>query len=894
MASYTDRIFKVLSMSPTPTEAIHRSDYRPPNYFVPEVLLEFRLDEECTRVRSEIKVTRNPNVEGTPDLVLEGKNLTLIAVHVEGRTLVASDYALTATSLTIPGVPESFTVVIETELSPAANKSGEGLYISDGAFCTQMEAEGFRTVTFFPDRPDVMSSYTTRIVAKKAKYPVLLSNGNKIESGDSENGFHFVTWHDPFVKPCYLFALVAGDLARVSDSFVTRSGRTVQLEIYVEHGNEGKCGHAMQSLKQSMKWDEDVFGLEYDLDLFMIVAVSSFNMGAMENKGLNIFNSQLVLADPQSATDLDYERIQSVIAHEYFHNWTGNRVTVRDWFQLTLKEGLTVFRDQEFSADMNSRALKRIMDVRLLRERQFSEDAGPNAHPIRPESYIEINNFYTPTVYEKGAEVIRMIHTLIGEERFRAGISKYFELYDGQAVCVEDFIDAMAIVSLRDFSQFMRWYTQAKTPVCYVSTQYDAGAKVLALTIEQHCVPSAECSEKHPFHLPFSIGLVSPKGVDLSLRLEGENTAEAKTTRVLELRERREVFSFCDIEEGAVPSLLRNFSAPVIVEYEYTAEQLQFLIQHDSNLFSRFEAVQRLVLSTLRAMTEECSRGREPTADTAIVAAFGRFFTDVTIDCAFAAETLTLPSDSLILSTRATVDYDAASKATETFKQAVASQYFEEICARYDELSNGGPYEFAPGAVGARALRNVCLSYLASLQGDSVALLALQQMRATTNMTDEEEALKVLCHFSGEISEEGIALFASKWRRDSLVMNKWFGAQASSRSPTTLSRIQRLEKDPSFDKTNPNKLRALFRRFTRNGPRFHDASGSGYRFIADKIIEIDTFNPQIAAGFAKEFNEFGRLDEKRRALAYGELQRVLVVNGLSADVLEIVSKTVNA
>lgn len=876
-------------------KVIHLKEYKKPPYLISEIDLYFDLYETLTRVRSRMKVIRNPEVpsRGEP-LVLNGERLKLIGVKLNGQILSESEYALTDSHLTIPGVPEVFELEIQNEIHPAENKALEGLYVSGSIFCTQNEPEGFRKITYFIDRPDIMARYTTTITADRKKYPLLLSNGNPVDKGDREEGRHFVKWQDPFPKPSYLFALVAGDLGAVEDTFVTRSGRSIVLKIYVDKGNEYKCGHAMASLKRAMKWDEDTFGLECDLDIYMIVAVDAFNFGAMENKGLNIFNSQYVLADPATATDLNYDGIESVIGHEYFHNWTGNRVTCRDWFQITLKEGLTVFRDQEFSSDMGSRPVKRIGDVRILRDSQFVEDGGPNAHPIRPASYIQVNNFYTVTVYNKGSEVIRMIETLIGRESFKKGITKYFELYDGKAVTTEDFLYAMEQASGFDLEPLKSWYDQAGTPICRITEKYDEMKKEYELTIEQLPPQTVKKTEPRPFYFPLSVGLLDQEGRDLPLHVHGHVIKGEGETRVLVISKPRQSFTFKQISSRPIPSLLRNFSAPVKIEFDYSEEDLAFLLAHDTDPFNRYDAGQKLAEACLRDMIEMVQQKKKPIPSESFLNAFGKLLSDEKLDPAFVAESVILPSLTALTEPMEVCDFEAAFSAREALVKAIASRHqsrFEEL---YGKFHSEGPYTLDAAAVGKRSLKNAALRYLSVLDTPETKALLQRQFELAANMTDEITALELMCQSDSREKEKALSAFREKWQGNPLVMNKWFAAQAGSKASGTLASVRKLEKDPLFDARNPNKIRALFGVFGQNLPRFHEASGAGYAYLAQKILEIDGYNPSAAAKLSSVFKKYPRLSGKMRGLMGTELSRILAVPHLSRDVYEIISKTLDS
>ncbi len=876
-------------MQETTPKNVYLTDYCPPDYLIPEVELHFDIREDVTRVRSKLGIERNPAASpDAPPLVLTGENMELVSLRLDDHVLSDTAYSLTDEHLTIDDVPRAFLLEVETAIDPQSNTALEGLYKSGDIYCTQNEPEGFRKITYFLDRPDVMSIYTTTIEADRCAMPILLSNGNEIECGDFPDGRHYVKWHDPFPKPTYLFAVVAGDLAMVEDRFITCSGREITIRIFVDKGNEDRCPHAVASLKKAMKWDEDTFGLEYDLDLFMIVAVDSFNFGAMENKGLNIFNSQCVLAKPETATDMDFQRIEGIIAHEYFHNWTGNRVTCRDWFQLTLKEGLTVFRDQEFSADVTSRPVKRIQDVIRLRESQFVEDGGPTAHPIKPVSYIEINNFYTNTVYQKGAEIIRMIQTFIDRDAFRRGIERYFELYDGQAVTTEDFIGVMEDVSDTEFAQFQNWYRQAGTPICRVASEFHADSHTYHLTVSQQGAPTSEYPADEPFHFPLKIGLLDRDGNDIPLRLTGDN--DAVTTKTLHIRRRQETFVFENVAHKPVPSLLRDFSAPVKLDYRYEVDELTFLLAHDSNEFNRYEAGQRLATVELERGIADFQENRAFDWNGDILDACGRLLTDPGLDAAFVAMALVLPSVTTLVERMAVCDYDAAFTARKSMAAALAERHEETLCDLHERLRDDGEYRIDPGTIGRRSLRNAALGYLMRLERDAYFQIASQQCRTGRNMTDEMAALNMLCQWDRPDSRESVDAFYAKWRENSLVMNKWFAVQAGSRLENVLDRVRDLEADAVFDGTNPNKLRALYGTFAGNVVRFHEAAGSGYRFIADKVVAINSFNPSAAASLVLAFKKYARLDDGRKELMKAELERILDTEGLAKDVYEIVSK----
>ena len=869
--------------------AIRLEDYTPPPFLVEAVDLRFELDPDDTRVRARLQVRRNPAAATTTGLVLDGQDLETLSVKLNGEPLGEDRYHLQERQLIIPDMPVAAEVEIETRIRPSANTALEGLYVSSGMFCTQCEAEGFRRITWFPDRPDVMARFTTTLVADKERYPVLLSNGNCVEHEELDDGRHRVRWEDPFPKPSYLFALVAGDLVCREDSFTTRSGRDVTLRMYVEPANRDKCEHALASLKQAMRWDEERFGREYDLDVFMIVAVNDFNMGAMENKGLNIFNSACVLASPDTATDADYYNIQSIIGHEYFHNWSGNRVTCRDWFQLSLKEGFTVFRDQEFSADLNSRPVKRISDVNVLRTHQFAQDASPMAHPVRPDSYIEISNFYTVTVYNKGAEVVRMLHTLLGEAGFRKGTDLYFERHDGQAVTTDDFVRAMEDANGVDLAQFRRWYDQAGTPVIGVREDFHDG--VYTLTLSQSCPPTPGQPDKLPFHIPLDTALLDSSGRPLPLQLEGES-APGATHRVLELKASEQRFRFTGLSARPVLSLNRGFSAPVRIDQARSDAELAFLLAHDPDPFNRWDAGQNLALSVMRRLVDDCRAGRALALDDDIVAAFGALLDDTGLDRALVAQALTLPSESYLADQFERVDVDAIHRVREFVRRTLADRLYDAFLRHYRESRDDAAYQFDAGSMARRSLKNLCLGYLMETGREEAVRLCLAQFDAAHNMTDSLAALTVLAQYDLPEREDRLQRFYRRWQHDPLVVDKWFAIQAGSRLPDTLERVRRLLGHPAFTLTNPNKVRALIGRFCQgNTVRFHAADGSGYRFLADQVILLDPLNPQIAARLVSALSRWRRHDDDRQRLMKAELERILATPNLSRDVYEIVSKS---
>ncbi len=880
-----------MAAAPKP-EPIRLEDYRPPDWLVDRVELDFALGEAATEVTARLAVRRNPDAEaGMRPLVLDGQELELLGLEVDGLPLGANRYARDDDHLTLHDLPDACSVLTRVRIEPERNTALEGLYVSNGVFCTQCEPEGFRKITYFPDRPDVMARYRVRIAADRERYPVLLANGNPIEAGALAAGRHFVLWEDPFPKPAYLFALVAGRLAKLEDRFTTRSGREVTLQIYTEPAEIDKCAHAMASLKKAMRWDEDRFQLEYDLDQFMIVAVSDFNFGAMENKGLNIFNTKYVLAKPASATDADYLGIESVVAHEYFHNWTGDRVTCRDWFQLSLKEGLTVFRDQEFTSDLHSRAVKRIADVRRLRASQFLEDAGPLAHPVRPESYVEINNFYTTTVYEKGAEVIRMLHTLIGEAAFQEGMRRYFERHDGQAVTCEDFVAAMADASGKDLGQFRRWYSQAGTPRLAVKGAYDPEARSYTLTVRQATAPTPGQPEKQPLVIPLAIGLLDHGGRELPVQLAGEPAAVG-TSRVLELKEAEQSFTFQQVPEAPALSLLRGFSAPVVLESDADDASLRFLMAHDPDPFVRWESGQAYGLQLMLDLVARRRRGQALALDDGLAQAFRATLRDGRLDHAFRAQALSLPSETHVGQQMAEIDVEGVHAVREFLRQALGRSLHGDWLETYHALQSREPYRFEAGEVGRRALRNLALGYLMAAEGEAGRSLCLAQFQNADNMTDTIAALDLLAESDLAERPQALADFYARWRDDALVIDKWFALQAVAQRPDAVEVVAGLLGHEAFTLKNPNRVRALIGAFAAGNPTgFHRADGSGYALIADHVLELDPRNPQVAARLAKAFDRWRRYDPKRQARMQTQLERILAAPKLSRDVYEIASKS---
>jgi len=875
---------------PTP-QTIYLKDYTPPPYLISTVDLDVEIHIDHALVKASIAMKRNPAAaDARAPLVLNGEEVELVSVAIDGRMLDAAEYSVSPELLTIARTPKKFTLETVVRIVPQKNTKLEGLYGTKSGFFTQCEAEGFRRITYFVDRPDVMARYTNTIHADREKYPVLLSNGNLIGNGEEPDGRHWVKFEDPFPKPCYLFAMVAARLDMLEDWFITRSGRKARLAIYVEPGKLDQCGFAMASLKSAMKWDEDVFGLELDLDQYMIAAVGDFNSGAMENKGLNIFNTKYVLARPDTATDVDYQNIDRVIAHEYFHNWTGDRVTCRDWFQLSLKEGLTVFRDQEYGADMYSRPVQRIQEVRSLRAMQFPEDAGPMAHPIRPAAYMEIRNFYTMTVYEKGAEVVRMQHTLLGAENFRKGMDLYFERHDGQAVTTDDFVQAMQDASGTDLTQFRRWYAQAGTPVLEVATTYDDKAQTCTLKLRQSCPATPGQDDKLPMHIPFAIGLVDAAGDDIALQLEGEATAGAGT-RVLSLLEPVQSFVFVNISAKPVPSILRGFSAPVIVKYPYTEAELAHLMAHDADAFNRWEAGQRLATNLILGGVAAARKGRVFDIPASFLGAFGRVLADAASDPAFAAEALNLPSETTLAEDMDTVDPDALHLVRNSLRRAIATTLKKELLACHKAMGNNGAYSPDAASAGRRSLRNLCLSYLMELDDPSIRALCYQQFEHADNMTDAMAALTTLANTDCPERQKALDAFYARWKDEPLVVDKWLAVQSTSRLPGTIASVKALLGHAAFDIKNPNKIYALIRAFgAANHVRFHAADGSGYAFIAERTIEINALNPQVASRIARCFDRWKKFDTDRQAHARAALERIRDTPGLSRDVAEIVTK----
>ncbi|MDD2769503.1 MAG: aminopeptidase N [Methylococcus sp.] len=876
------------------SQTIYLKDYQPPEYLIDAVDLFFELDAEATRVTSRLKLRHNPAVEEwKPSLALDGEQLAFESAKLNGRALAEAEYSVGESGLVIHAVPDRpFELEITNRINPEANTALEGLYLSKGMFCTQCEPHGFRRITYYIDRPDVMSLFTTTVVADQSRYPVLLSNGNPVARGELKNGRHWVRWEDPFRKPSYLFALVAGQLACLEDRFVTASGREIALHIYVEPHDLDKCDHAMQSLKHAMRWDEERFGCEYDLDLYMIVAVSHFNMGAMENKGLNVFNTKFVLARPDTATDADYEHIEGVIGHEYFHNWTGNRITCRDWFQLSLKEGLTVFRDQEFSADRSSRAVKRIEDVNLLRTRQFAEDAGPLAHPVRPDSYIEINNFYTLTVYEKGGEVVRMIQTLAGSEGFRKGTDLYFERHDGQAVTCDDFVRCMEDANGIDLGQFRLWYAQAGTPELQLEPEYDAGSRTLRLSVRQSCPPTPGQPVKQPLHIPLALGLLARDGSELPLRLAGE--AEARLgTCVLHVREAEQVFEFVDVPEPPVVSALRGFSAPVRLKMERSAEELAFLFAHDTDAFNRWDAGQSLATQVMLGLIERIRAGENPQSlDTHLVDAFRTLLALPAADLSYQALLLGLPSEDYVAALMSVADPEAIHRARQTVRKALAAALAEDFLRLYREHHAGETGGLDPAARNRRRIKNTCLGFIAELETAESYALCVAQFREARTMTDQIAALAAIVNSANPEKTACLESFYAQWREEALVIDKWFSLQAGCHLPGTLESVKALTAHPDFDLRTPNRVRSLIGAFSQANPvNFHAADGSGYEFLGDQIVALNAINPQVAARMLGALTQWRRYDKGRQEAMCRQLQRIAGLEGVSKDVYEVAVKS---
>ncbi|UTF61947.1 aminopeptidase N [Gilvimarinus sp. DA14] len=882
---------------------VYLKDYQPPAYEIEKTYLDVEIFRGETFVKAELDLVR-AGTTAVAELALAGEQLELLDIAVDGVPLDPSQYRVEEGGLVLLNPEARFQLQTRVRICPEQNSSLEGLYRSRTIYCTQCEAEGFRKITYYLDRPDVMSDFTTRISADKTECPVLLSNGNLLDSGELEGGRHFALWHDPHKKPCYLFALVAGNLSAVEDTFTTASGRAVELKIYVEAKDLDKCDHAMTSLKNAMRWDEEVYGREYDLDIFMIVAVDDFNMGAMENKGLNIFNTSCVLAKRETTTDAGFQRVEGVVAHEYFHNWSGNRVTCRDWFQLSLKEGFTVYRDAEFSADMGSPTVKRVEDVAILRTHQFAEDAGPMAHPIRPASYMEISNFYTLTVYEKGCEVVRMLANLLGPALFRKGTDLYFERHDGQAVTTEDFVQALADVSGRDFSLFQNWYNQAGTPELSVSDSYDENTREYTLSISQYTPPTPECSDKQPFHIPIAMGLLGDAG-ELALKLKDETPEDLpadNTHRVLELTQAEQQFVFTDLPEKPVPSLLRGFSAPVKLNYQYSRDDLVKLALHDSDGFNRYEASQKLALAVIEDALKayHCGDLQDFSPDTRLLQVYRELLQESGLDQAMLGYMLTLPSEGYIAEQQQVVDPLAIHAARRFLAAFVADNLQAELLQRAQSFDPSLDYRPVAADIAARLIRNTALDYLMINPNQEVLDICLKQLEQANNMTDELAALTALvnCDASGVkiLAERQLEAFYQKWQHEPLVINSWLALQARNASPGGLARVQALLNHPAYDGTNPNKIRSVIGVFSNANPvNFHGGTdqdpAAGYRFLADQIIALDKKNPQIAARLMTPLTRWRRFDATRGQAMRDELSRIKSAPGLSPDCNEIATKS---
>ena len=873
-------------------QTIYLKDYTVPEYLIDHVDLNFILDEENTRVVSKLTLQRNPqNRSENTELILLGEELELVSIAIDGVALNQSQYQQSNESLIIDQVPQdkSFIIAIENIINPKANTALEGLYLSNTMLCTQCEAEGFRKITYFLDRPDVMSTFKTTLVGDKDKYPVLLSNGNKVAEGELQNNCHWVSWEDPFKKPCYLFALVAGQLECIEESFTTMSGREIALHIFVEPHDIDKCDHAMQSLKNSMRWDEQSYGREYDLDLYMIVAVGHFNMGAMENKGLNIFNTKFVLARPDTATDSDYEHIEGVIGHEYFHNWTGNRITCRDWFQLSLKEGFTVFRDQEFTGDQTSKAVKRIEDVKLLRTRQFAEDAGPLSHPIRPDAYIEINNFYTLTVYEKGAEVVRMIHTLLGEQGFRKGADLYFQRHDGQAVTCDDFVSAMETANDFDLVQFRLWYSQAGTPVLEVKEDYNPQDKTLNLTLTQSCAPTPGQPNKKPLHIPVKLGLLAADGSVAGIKTENCDLCDET---ILDLKQQKQTFVFEQLEKKPVVSLLRGFSAPVLVKKQQSLEELAFLLSHDSDTFNRWEAGQKMSGQIIFGLIEDVQQERKLQLNPLLVEAYKKILQQPWDDLSYFSLLLSLPEENYLAGQMQIIDVEAIHQSREFVKRSLAERLQEQFEDLYQNNHMDESGQFDAGAIGRRRIKNGCLSYLAKLETKKSYQLAEKQFASSKNMTDQITALAVIVDSSNPAKQVCLQSFYQQWQNEALVIDKWFTLQACSSAENTFATVQKLMQHPAFELTNPNRARSLIGAFSQaNQLHFHAANGQGYQFLADQVIALNTINPQVASRMVSALTQWKRFDINRQKLMKTVLKQIINTPDISKDVYEIASKS---
>lgn len=878
-------------MTNQPPKIQYLKDYQPSPFLIDKALLHFDLFEEYAVVKAVLNVRRNPEAkQEAAALVLDGEHMRLTSIAINGEPLAVDSYQVGEHSLTILKVDDAFTLETEVVIEPQNNKRLSGLYKSGGNFCTQCESHGFRGITYFLDRPDNLTQFTTTISADKTRYPIMLANGNLTDSRELSDERHWVKWEDPTRKPCYLFALVAGNLEALEDMFITQSGRAVKLAIYVEAGKRSQATYAMQVLKTAMSWDEKVYGREYDLDIYLIVAVSDFNFGAMENKGLNIFNDKYILVNPETATDDDYLGVQTVVAHEYFHNWSGNRVTVRDWFQITLKEGLTVFREHQFAADMSSKVLRRIQEAKTIRMHQFVQDAGPMAHPIYPDSYIEINNFYTTTVYEKGAEVVRMFHTLLGPVTFRKAMDLYFSRNDGYPVTVEEFVKAMEDGSGVDFTQFRRWYKQAGTPQLNVTDQYDAKQQRYALTVTQFCPPTPEQPHKEPQHIPLALGLLGKQGEELPLQLE--DTAALTASGVLNITQATQTFYFSGVTSKPLPSLLRDFSAPVKLHYDYSDHDLIFLMKHDSDAFNRWDASQQLAVRMLMQLIERYQQQQSLTVPVDYIQALAHVFRDKSLDQALVAEMFTLPAEIYLLEQMPVADVDAVHHTREWLKEQIAITMRHDFLAYYNQHKVPQVYALDMLAMAQRRLKNSVLGYLTLLHESEMYQFCLAQFQQANNMTDTIGAIVAVNAIDCKERKEMLAKFYLRWPHDPLVIDKWFGLQAVSALPHTFEVVKSLVQHEAFDLKNPNRVRALIGAFAAANPlRFHVASGEGYVFLADYVLKIDTFNPQLAARILEPMIHWRKFDADRQILMKGQLERIAAAPRLSRDVYEIVSKS---
>lgn len=872
-------------------KTIYLKDYQPYPFVINSIFMHVDLHEDATIVSSVLSIARKDPKNQHEPLILNGQELILKKILLDGEPLSAENYQLTEETLTINNLPAEFSLETVVEIKPQNNTKLSGLYKSSGNYCTQCESQGFRRITYFPDRPDVLTRFTTTISADKTEYPILLSNGNLIEEKELSDNRHWVMWEDPSLKPCYLFALVAGNLDCLEDTFITMSKREVKLQIYVEKGKVDQTQHAMNSLKRAMRWDEETFGREYDLDIYMIVAVSDFNFGAMENKGLNIFNDRFILAKPETATDNDYIDVESVIGHEYFHNWSGNRITVRDWFQITLKEGLTVFRDETFTEDVILGAVKRIADAKIIRTAQFSQDAGPMSHPIRPDHYIEINNFYTVTVYQKGAEVIRMMSTILGKDKFRKAMDLYFSRNDGNAVTTEDFVKAMEDASGIDLSQFRLWYSQSGTPILNVTDSYDANTRIYTLEVKQLCLPTADQKEKQNLHISLAIGLLDENGIDIPLQLIEEEKSYGNT-RVLNIKKPSEVFKFVNVAKKPVPSLLRNFSAPVRLQYEYTEDDLLFLMAHDSDDFNRWNASQQFANKLLLQLITDYQAKRVLTLDKRFINAYSEVLENLTLNKNLVAEMLTLPSESSLIELMSIVDVDAIHNVRNFVRREITNQLKDLILKHYYENYLEDSPMFSADKVGRRRIKNLCLSYLAHLNNEDEITRAMKQFDQANNMTDIMGAIAPLMDIDCPQRKQALQKFYEKWQYEGLVVDKWFSLQALSSLSGTLHTVKELLKHPAYNPKRPNNVRALVGAFASgNHINFHNRSGEGYEFLAEQILEADKFNSQLAARLLEPLIRWRKFDTERQQLMKAQLERISKEKGLSKDVYEVVTKS---